>query len=598
MNLINPNNIDKWLFDYFEGNLSLHEKIEVETFLKNNPEFQADFEAWESSFIPQHDVVYHNAHSLVKKSPVTKRAVALFLFIAIVGGGLLTYLNYTNQLQPQRKYTASNNAQISLDRKSDKIPFSTPLNNGDIEKSVRNDLNEEYALDYSSSNQLLTFAKGNNTLANNKFILERRNTNGVGNEKPILSSSPPQLGNLKEDVLDVTDQVQIEDDKLEDNHLESTLSSNLQEVSRNSIEANGVSLSIIRNVRKGPRMVFYAPTEVSKNYLLQSSVKKHKNYVNIKAVEVQNTSSGDTREYNSYKSSRNQTMAKNLARMFNKDLALTVYNNRIMMKDNLMSLQANQSLSGGYKSPRVQLGYMQNTEANTPFSAYASTDFKIRKQGLGFFANYWNDNGTQNYNTSLIYSYGLELGIFKIRPSVAGKYAKEDVLASETSGGTGVVTSDNFLLDAGIMIETPFLYVGAQSKNMGLISYNKSLSTSELFNGNRGYSVVIGTDYRQTFQQNIVVSPQLYIDFMEHNRPTQFTFATTANFNGLLAGGSYSSQQEIGAMLGAQIKNFRLMYRASANKDMIASSSFNEVLHELGVQFMITKKTRGYLLYD
>ena len=42
--IVNHNNIQRWIFDYFEGNLSLHEQIELREFIKRNPEYKDDFE--------------------------------------------------------------------------------------------------------------------------------------------------------------------------------------------------------------------------------------------------------------------------------------------------------------------------------------------------------------------------------------------------------------------------------------------------------------------------------------------------------------------------------------------------------------------------
>ena len=48
---INNTNVDKWLFDYFEGELSAIEKLNVDTFIQNNPVHQSDFDAWQNARI-------------------------------------------------------------------------------------------------------------------------------------------------------------------------------------------------------------------------------------------------------------------------------------------------------------------------------------------------------------------------------------------------------------------------------------------------------------------------------------------------------------------------------------------------------------------
>lgn len=69
---INDTNIDSWLFDYFENELSALEKAEVDTFIQKNPQFQDDFDAWNnarlSSDVPPLLSSEYKA-SLVRKSP-------------------------------------------------------------------------------------------------------------------------------------------------------------------------------------------------------------------------------------------------------------------------------------------------------------------------------------------------------------------------------------------------------------------------------------------------------------------------------------------------------------------------------------------------
>jgi len=44
--IVSKNNLQKWLFDYFEGNLTPHEQVELRQFIRQNPEFQEEFDAW------------------------------------------------------------------------------------------------------------------------------------------------------------------------------------------------------------------------------------------------------------------------------------------------------------------------------------------------------------------------------------------------------------------------------------------------------------------------------------------------------------------------------------------------------------------------
>ncbi|MCC7454932.1 MAG: hypothetical protein IT222_12250 [Crocinitomix sp.] len=46
-----PENFDRWMFDYLEGNLTTSEAETFEQFLLDHPEFEMDAEAWQHATI-------------------------------------------------------------------------------------------------------------------------------------------------------------------------------------------------------------------------------------------------------------------------------------------------------------------------------------------------------------------------------------------------------------------------------------------------------------------------------------------------------------------------------------------------------------------
>ena len=51
-------NIDKWLFEYMEGNLSPAQVSQLEMFMLNNPEFEPDMDAWQLAKVDATPVVF------------------------------------------------------------------------------------------------------------------------------------------------------------------------------------------------------------------------------------------------------------------------------------------------------------------------------------------------------------------------------------------------------------------------------------------------------------------------------------------------------------------------------------------------------------
>jgi hypothetical protein len=104
MTFPNRTNIDQWLFDYFEGNLSSEQEALLEEFLLEHPEYDADLEAMGESRASSGVDFFPGAEAL-KREPVwrgiyTQWAAAIALLIGITGS--ILWLNFL--VQPTYEY--------------------------------------------------------------------------------------------------------------------------------------------------------------------------------------------------------------------------------------------------------------------------------------------------------------------------------------------------------------------------------------------------------------------------------------------------------------------------------------------------------------
>ncbi|MEZ4937153.1 MAG: PorP/SprF family type IX secretion system membrane protein [Crocinitomicaceae bacterium] len=67
MTSIDKNNIEKWLFDYHEGNLNQEDRETLERFVLLNPEYESEMDAWSMAFVENEEFEYHNTESLYQK---------------------------------------------------------------------------------------------------------------------------------------------------------------------------------------------------------------------------------------------------------------------------------------------------------------------------------------------------------------------------------------------------------------------------------------------------------------------------------------------------------------------------------------------------
>lgn len=83
-------NIDKWLFEYSEGNLSSSQISQLELFILQNPDLEKDLDAWTNAKVDATPVVYPHIDSHTKK-PVAWYLPAVWL-VSIVAVGSLSWL--------------------------------------------------------------------------------------------------------------------------------------------------------------------------------------------------------------------------------------------------------------------------------------------------------------------------------------------------------------------------------------------------------------------------------------------------------------------------------------------------------------------------
>lgn len=76
-------NIDRWLFELYEGNLSPEQVQQLEVFLLQHPELEVDRDMWELAKVEKTEVVYPHQDKFIRRKPVGLYMMAGFTSIAI-----------------------------------------------------------------------------------------------------------------------------------------------------------------------------------------------------------------------------------------------------------------------------------------------------------------------------------------------------------------------------------------------------------------------------------------------------------------------------------------------------------------------------------
>ncbi|HLP11724.1 MAG TPA: type IX secretion system membrane protein PorP/SprF [Flavobacteriales bacterium] len=94
---ISDKNIDQWLFNYYEGALSPAEVRQLESFLKKNPEYYEDANAWKDSFVEESVPAFDTTALIKDVSKSDRKRFALISFLILfLGSFSALYLTTTS----------------------------------------------------------------------------------------------------------------------------------------------------------------------------------------------------------------------------------------------------------------------------------------------------------------------------------------------------------------------------------------------------------------------------------------------------------------------------------------------------------------------
>lgn len=116
-------NIDRWLFDYTEGNLSAEQEQQLELFLMNHPDLEVDMDAWEMSKVDVAPIVFERKELLYKKRSY-KPALALLSLLILFTTGITLF--YTSQEEmPHSRSTSPEGRKTTIERTQQKTTNAT-----------------------------------------------------------------------------------------------------------------------------------------------------------------------------------------------------------------------------------------------------------------------------------------------------------------------------------------------------------------------------------------------------------------------------------------------------------------------------------------
>lgn len=550
-------NIDRWLFELSEGNLSAEQIAQLESFLMRHPELDVDKDVWMQAKVEQQDYIYPNQHKLIRRRPIGLYSVIGFATIML----LMSLSIYT-----------STNSDYYQDVELSRTEINTP--------------NSYFALHSTASK----FYVGHHHVPNtenqtvNTFIAQTTITNRRIESSNLESRSS---NNLK---------------SFQYNRLPSETKANNELIDTEYAFTNE-NVQLADEVINDLAVVEATPIE----YQVTNSESDNKSARTGSSVRFAKS------DYKVTFGSRMHKFGRDLQRMLDNPIALRNQRDPYYHVPGMQAMDVNFSSVGTMLATRVQatartqwLG-SQNQQYMSQFSVDGYS-YGIRG-GLGFqmIHNYYGNGEIQNYTAALTYSpkFSVSRGV-TVEPSLRFKMGSKMLDSDNIVPGTKVEydrsSVQEFLMDGsapigrqlwykdlglGLMVNTKWFYAGIQGDNL-FNHYDNiySNSSDNLRRVGTHFVATIGTDY-QSVKKTVMVSP--YIVYQQQEQLKEAWLGANLRLKWLTIGAAISSNLEPAASLGMKFQHFALTY----NADYTQSALLNQqsLSHQLTIRF-VTKPSR------
>ncbi|NOQ74545.1 MAG: type IX secretion system membrane protein PorP/SprF [Crocinitomix sp.] len=558
-----PENFDRWMFDYMEGNLSPTEVNAFEQFLLQNPGFEPAADAWQNSIIPIDTVVYPQQSSLERNRKFAgwfgwSAAAAL---VVLIGVGGYFAINATSNNTADTQF-----AQFSKAYNETSSNYLSENNKANDATSNNNSIVSENGNNTNETTNYTTAAQYQNQIAVTSLTNETYSGVSNGNGEEDLNGATDNLG--------ATNSNAAEEDDFNDADYYVTVNAAMKQ-EQAKYKSDNHSSKYAHN-----------PTEGHSEIDLRK-----KNNVNL----------------NSFGNVTKRIYRK-IERMFGYPVGLVnLRDPELLLPENSL-VSSNPGFAGGMLMPRFELSYRNQwlgSEMNAQKTQFSFDNYVHQvRGGFGVSVNSatYGNGAFGDYSVDMTYSPKISLGPNAVlEPGIkvslgvlTGNSSKlEEGMSFELDRGmllNSSFASDNEQTDKlwykdyglGFVLNTKWFYAGLSADNIGrhYASVYREEGSNEPIRTSVLYSGVIGADY-ESANKNMSISPFIAA---RHFGESQEAWAG-ANFriNHFTIGGSYSTNNDFTAAIGMKFKNFKMIYQYDRTTTLLNNEQIGS--HNLGIRF-------------
>lgn len=556
-------NIDRWFFEYVEGNLSPQQIEQLERFLDLHPELLDELEAWKTANVEPEvtDVSYFNLQKTAFFTPRIALATAL-ISILVIGSGVY-FWNYQNATSLYLTKSIDTHIIEISELQNETTETNYVSNDSKIDKTVSSSsesFSQTNAIGSTSNTKI-----SNSTISSDSDFSSNINFKGGAEKK----ASGNNLFRLEESGL--SEELSSRDSKkVTGKNYESVLAyfeQNESSQSLEAIESNDItSISRIKH---------------SKKQISSSSSMKRK---------FQNT-------------------MKKIKRMADQPIALQNSRATHFHVPNMVGFQPNFGMVGTLMRDRVQIMSRNqwvgtnNQQLMNTFS-WDSYIYALRG-GLGIDLNYTNfqDGSIEDMHAGFTYSPKLSVtDNISIEPALRFKMGtthlnvSSDVIGNRIERTRQVVEQiypdgqtplGNKLwyrdMGVGMLVNTKWFFAGVNMDNVRR-HYNNIYSeqVDNNMRANHHFTATIGTEYAPLKKE---IKYSTYLFYQKFGNLNELWLGGSAQWRWLELGGGISNNLDVAASGGLKLNQLAIHYNIDYVNSMMLSERF--LSHQISLRYLL-----------
>lgn len=592
-------NIDLWLFELAEGNLSAGQEEQLKLFLLQHPDVDIDKDIWEMTSVAPVNSIYNDQHKLIRK-----RKAGWFYYASAASIALLFFANLNNKETPNttvKNLVASANTTVnsqttfSTDTKSSLISENEVAVLEEANTISEGAMSPENKTYYSISNLESEISNRIEFTTSNLLTrIEGASSEGIEVAREILSN--PYILN---------EPIGISSGVITNVNVESELSEAENVLAFNELDQHEILIELSKNDNSHYR------NEINYSDGVVKETMKNDVDALIQIDEEIASSTESLKRYPSFSSSNYQMsfksrlnkFSKSVKRMADNPVALKNYRNPSFHLPGMLANDISFSSAGAVMSTRVQAQSRVQWlgKENERFMNKLSVDgysYGIRG-GIGLQLNHslYNNGGINIADVALTYSPKLSLNrSISIEPSIRFKMGTKTIRSKNMNGvemvelereGLREFSSNNGTpsvkqlwykdLGLGLMLNTEWFYIGAQVDNV-LRHKDNIYSIKETNEKRASHEIIatVGTDWVSQ-HENMSFSP--YIVYQSNEFLSEAWVGANFRLNWFTIGAGTSTSFDPSASIGLKFDRFSLKYNADySQSEMIGQRALSHQL--------------------